>query len=864
MVSVMGKVVAADRFGLVGKLLENKYRVDAAVAEGGFGIVYAGFHLLLAKPLAIKILKRPPAADTVGWSERVGRFLEEGRLMARLRHPAVVGVIDAGLTATDRDPEGVAWIVMEWLEGETLADDLARRRERGEHGRSRAEVFALLRPAIEAMAEAHEAGIVHRDLKPSNLMLVPGKHGTSVRILDFGIAKVVQVDAAAPSTTQTDAPYRAFSLAYAAPEQLSGARTGPWTDVHALGVVLTEALCGDHADAQDDVDAHYRAAFAPNRPTPASLGVEVGAWEPILLRAQAVDPRDRYASAGELLAALDEVEQVPPRRRAAAPGDRRPGARSPAPGPTRVMRSPARTPRIWFRVGLATAAVALLVVAWQLVAARGDHPADATPIPPRCTSNAACSRPGAPAICRPEAGCVALRSADCEPLADVRALNSDATIWIGAMFPRTGPDATTFGVYEANAVELARRDFSQIMSGSSTPGALARARPFGVVLCDDAVDPHRAATHLVEHVGVPAVIGFYSSVEAIDLATSLFLPKRVLAIASLNTNPLVTSVPQPAGVPRLVWRTTYNSADAAAALSAFVARELERPLRDASGDRGGIRVALLRPRNAAGAALSDAFFKTLRFNGKSVLDNGSAYRELTFEAEAPKSSPEYVELRRELLAFTPHIVLYAGNAAIIEALFAPLEDQWPRAVAHRPRYVSIAQFPRELLDFVGASRARRGRFFGITPVASTPANARLVTHYNEVFPTKITRTFSPNASYDAFYLLAYASYAIPPDEAVTGERLARAIGKLVPPGRPIEVGIAGIFDAYAALSKNESIDLTGATGNLDFDLAAGEAAFDQAILCVGVDDHGKASEGIESGLVYSATWKQLAGAMRCP
>jgi hypothetical protein len=313
-----------------------------------------------------------------------------------------------------------------------------------------------------------------------------------------------------------------------------------------------------------------------------------------------------------------------------------------------------------------------------------------------------------------------------------------------------------------------------------------------------------------------------------------------------------------------VWRTTYSSAAAATALAAWTAQL--SPARSGHRDRAGkeTRIALLRPRNAAGAALSDAFAKTLRFNGKTVVDNAADYRELAFDAEAPRGDPDYAVIEHQLLALAPHVILYAGNAAIVDALFAPLEQHWPRDLSYRPTYASIALLPRELLAFIGASKDRRRRFFGITPASSTPTNLQFVTHYNEVFPDPITLTINPNASYDAFYLLAYATYAIPGVEPVTGERLARAFGKLVPPGRPINVGLADIYEAYAALSKDESIDLTGATGKLDFDLATGESAFDMAILCAGVDRDGKASDGIESGLVYSVASHRLEGTMHCP
>jgi hypothetical protein len=366
------------------------------------------------------------------------------------------------------------------------------------------------------------------------------------------------------------------------------------------------------------------------------------------------------------------------------------------------------------------------------------------------------------------------------------------------------------------------------------------------------------------NVGVPAVIGFFTGAEAIELTTSVFLPRRVLTIVSLNGNPQITSVPHPEGVPRLVWRTTYNTTIAAAALSAWIRSDVEPALR-ARGElaRRSMRVTLLRPSGVAGDALGAAFLNRLRFNGKAAVDNAD-FRELTIEARAPGTSPEYRRMLDELLRLQPDVILDAISDEALEAVFAPLEARWPRG-APRPRYATIAVLTRELLAFAGTDPERRSRIFGVTPVGSTEANARFVTHYNETFSDAdpITRTFSPNASYDAFYLLAYATYAIPSNEAVTGERLARAFDKLVPPGRPIDVGLAGIYDAYNALSKGAAIDLAGATGSLDFDPSTGEYPVDQAILCVGVDEHGR-PDGIESGRVYSARSNALVGTMHCP
>jgi branched-chain amino acid transport system substrate-binding protein len=166
-----------------------------------------------------------------------------------------------------------------------------------------------------------------------------------------------------------------------------------------------------------------------------------------------------------------------------------------------------------------------------------------------------------------------------------------------------------------------------------------------------------------------------------------------------------------------------------------------------------------------------------------------------------------------------------------------------------------------VLAFAGKTAERRRRFFSVTSVSSTPANARVVARYSQVYSDDDTRTFSPNSSYDAFYLLAYAALALG-EEPATGPALARAIARTLPPGRPIDVGPSGIFDALNTLAAGERIDLNGATGRLDFDMETGEAPVDLAVLCVRSDSNG--IENVESGLVYDAREGALRGAMHCP
>src|SRR5262245_47435777 len=229
----------ADRFGLAGAVLAGRYRVDRQVAEGGFAVVYRAFQIALERPIALKVLKTPLGLTDAARERFENRFATEARTIARLQHPYIVDVYDYGVS---RMPSGESapWMVLEWLEGETLERALDERRGAG--GRSAAETVAFLRPVIDAVAYAHRRGVVHRDIKPANMMIVETDGGPVLRMLDFGIAKIMAGDPIGDTRPGRGSGAPGFSPDYAAPEQITYSRTGPWTDVHALGLLLTELL----------------------------------------------------------------------------------------------------------------------------------------------------------------------------------------------------------------------------------------------------------------------------------------------------------------------------------------------------------------------------------------------------------------------------------------------------------------------------------------------------------------------------------------------------------------------------------------------------------------------------------------------
>jgi len=292
-----------DVFQLAGTTLEGRFRVDRAIAEGGFGVVYYGQQAALERPVALKVLKTPPRFDDAAKQQFLASFATEAKTIARITHPNIVLVYDFGVSVMPSG-ERAAWMALEWLTGVTLDHELVRRRWQG--GRSPTECLDIMRPALSALAVVHAAGVAHRDLKPANIMLVETPTGTTPKLLDFGIAKIMEADELPGSgQTQTRSSQVAFSPGYASPEQISQGRSGPWTDVHAMGLMLTEMLTDRPPLEGDETSLIFQQIVDRVRPTPAKFGMNVGAWEGVLTRALAVSPSERYRDASELIAALE-------------------------------------------------------------------------------------------------------------------------------------------------------------------------------------------------------------------------------------------------------------------------------------------------------------------------------------------------------------------------------------------------------------------------------------------------------------------------------------------------------------------------------------------------------------------------------
>ena len=218
---------------LVGRTLDEKYRLDERLGAGGMGTVYRAAHLLIDRPVAIKVLNPRYVEDEAAQV----RFRREARAAGRLQHANAVTVTDFGSTS-----DGLVYIVMELLEGRTLREVLAR-----DAPLEVARAVSIMLQISSAVAAAHEAGIIHRDLKPANIFIVQRKDAPAfVKVLDFGIAKLaaeaLDDDDDRHALTQVGAMIG--TPRYMSPEQCDGAHLTPAADVYSLGIILYEMLTG--------------------------------------------------------------------------------------------------------------------------------------------------------------------------------------------------------------------------------------------------------------------------------------------------------------------------------------------------------------------------------------------------------------------------------------------------------------------------------------------------------------------------------------------------------------------------------------------------------------------------------------------
>ena len=306
----------SDRYGLVGTIVADKYRIECVVGEGGFGVVYRARHQIWDEPIAVKCFTALADAPVALRQELLDQFVREGKLLTSLsgRTAAIVQAHDIGNLTT---PTGhwLPYMVLEWLDGRALDAWLGPARRPACDPRT---AYRLMDGPARALALAHTRGVAHRDIKPANFFVLGDEltPGAIIKVLDFGIAKVMQ-GSTVHALQATGAHLSSFTPAYGAPEQFdrSHGATGPWTDVFQMALVLVEIMRGGlpALDGEEFVHLAFASQNHTRRPTPRTHGlVTSDAVEAVFLRALAVKAADRFRDMNDFWTALAEaVDSVP-------------------------------------------------------------------------------------------------------------------------------------------------------------------------------------------------------------------------------------------------------------------------------------------------------------------------------------------------------------------------------------------------------------------------------------------------------------------------------------------------------------------------------------------------------------------------
>jgi tetratricopeptide (TPR) repeat protein len=337
------------------------YRIIEQLGQGGMATVFKVYHPALDRYVAIKVL-HPSFKEDPNF---LARFQREARIVAKLEHPHIVPVYDFS------EHEGMAYLVMRYVEGETLKAHLKGKPLPPER------ILEILKPVAEALAYAHERGVLHRDIKPSNVMLTPEG---SIFLTDFGLARMAQ---SGESTLSQD--MMIGTPQYMSPEQAKGEEVDERTDIYSLGVVLYEMLTGRVPFSADTPYAIVHDHIYTPLPLPTTIKPDIfPAMERVVLKALAKEKDDRYQKVAELAMAFEDALVEAASRVAPTPEGEKVDL---ATVPSTVVEAEPAIPEAkpsrkrWMIVGGAVAALLLLVCCAGLFFASRDQKVKRTPTP---------------------------------------------------------------------------------------------------------------------------------------------------------------------------------------------------------------------------------------------------------------------------------------------------------------------------------------------------------------------------------------------------------------------------------------------------------------------------------------------------
>ncbi len=490
----------------------------------------------------------------------------------------------------------------------------------------------------------------------------------------------------------------------------------------------------------------------------------------------------------------------------------------------------------------------------------------ATVIPgDKCTTNAQCAEKGALFVCRKEK-CVSLTNEQCTTIHTTKKVDADAykdddALIIGSITPSAStiyPEDLVYAVTVEDAIKLALDDFGKV--NGIPAGTGGDTRPIVLVACNDGPNEDQyiaAAKHLVDDLGVPAIIGYPFSGSTLEIATEVTIPAGVLLFSPAATSNDITKLNDK----DLVWRTSPPDSFQAAALTLYYpdvearARKLFPKIMPADK----FKVAILYLDESYGKGLADALQATLTFNGKGAAEQlDTNFKRISYGTSTSLDLSKV----QDVVDFAPNVIFIFGNSEGLE-LFDPIEKNWKaQPDDHKPMWV----FPdggknSALWDEYITSEEMRLRVSGSVPgvLGSTykPYGTFLLNWSSSNYSKGDATQLGVAGAYDITYMLAYSAVALGTNP-LTGANLAKlGLRKMVPGTNITKVvvgpGSGAIQDTFTSLLAGKSIDIEGTSGPLNFN-EFGEAPSDVQIWCVPPGTGGKvASAAITSGLYLDSS-----------
>lgn len=484
-----------------------------------------------------------------------------------------------------------------------------------------------------------------------------------------------------------------------------------------------------------------------------------------------------------------------------------------------------------------------------------------------CTSSMECVGKGAYYVCRKEK-CQSLVNELCTTVYttqkdDKKAYLDDTAVFFGSILPTVGGDGE-YGTLVEDAIKLAIDDFAKVNGiPSATNGG--SNRPLVLVGCHDGEDEDRtdeAAHHLIDDLGVPAILGYAFSGNTISLATGTTITDDVLLFSPSATSNDITMLDDK----DLVWRTSPRDDFQAAALALYY-NDVEAKVKVATGATD-VKVAILHNNDPYGSGLADVLQSKIMINGKPATDQANAnfYKRLDYG-----DPPNLVALDDIAKNFAPHVIFLFGFNEGPDEVFPAIEGGW--TATDRPQWILSdgGQVP-SLWNKAITTDDQRGRVTGSVPGANTSyqpySNFRFAWNgsayaKDDMGNPRSPDTIGPAGAYDIFYMFAYSAVAVGSNPLTGPNMVKQGLRKMVPGMNvpKVTIGPLSITATFAKLTAGTAIDIEGSSGPLDFD-QFGEARSDIQVWCVPKGAAPTiAAPAIYSGRYYDSATDKMAGAI---